>query len=86
MADLGNRIAELFPNDFQNLVHSILLVVSKVNAEQIETDDILKELEDIVRSHKYLSDSAKIVMTTLVEKKSVVLFPTPKYMNAEIVN
>ena len=31
LVDVAKRLKELFPKDFQNLVHSTMIVVSKVN-------------------------------------------------------
>ena len=35
LVDVAVRLRELFPRDFQNLVHSIMIVVSKVNPDDI---------------------------------------------------
>ena len=65
IADVANRLAELFPYDFENLVHSILLVVSKVDRD-IKLRDITKEISEIVNTNKNISDIARMVMLTLV--------------------
>ena len=64
IADVANRLTELFPDDFENLVHSILLVVSKVDREKLR--DITKEISEIVNTNKNISDIARMVMLTLV--------------------
>ena len=35
LAEVANRLKELFPKDFKNIVHSIMIVVSKVSPEEI---------------------------------------------------
>ena len=41
LVEVANRLRELFPKDFKNIVHSIMIVVSKVNPEDIEEDDAI---------------------------------------------
>ena len=35
LVDVAVRLRELFPKDFKNLVHSIMIVVSKVNPDDL---------------------------------------------------
>ena len=41
LVDVAVRLRELFPKDFNNLIHSIAIVVSKVNLDDLEEDDII---------------------------------------------
>lgn len=85
LVDVANRLYELFPSDFSNLVQSIVLVVSKVNTDEDELDCIIDEIKDIVSKNENISPQAQIVMRTLVEKKSVILFPLPKFINPGVI-
>ena len=48
LIDVANRLHDLFPHDFQNLLPSIVVVISKVNTEEEEYDSIVEEMNDIV--------------------------------------
>ena len=88
IVDVANRLLELFPVDFKNLIHSIVLVVSKVNAEEVPEealDDVIEEVNKIVSTNENITDQARMVVQTLVEKKSVALFPLPKFIDDEVI-
>ena len=40
LADIAVKLKELFPQDFKNLIHSIMIVVSKVGSD-LEEEDVI---------------------------------------------
>lgn len=89
IVDVANRLLELFPVDFKYLIHSIVLAVSKVDeqvASEDDLDDVIEQVNEIVSSNDNITDQARMVVKTLVEKKSVVLFPLPQSINAQVID
>ena len=45
LVDVAVRLRELFPKDFRNLVHSIMIVVSKVNPDDLNEGEAIENIQ-----------------------------------------
>ena len=46
---------------------------------------MIEEVNKIVSTNENITDQARMVVQTLVEKKSVALFPLPKFIDDEVI-
>ena len=86
LVDIAVRLRELFPKDFNSLVHSIMIVISKVNPDDFEEDDIVSKISSITNQNQNLPQECQMMLNTIVQFRRVVIFPYPKYMNPDKIN
>ena len=77
MIDVANRLAKLFPEDYQRLVNSVVLVCSKVGSDD-ELEDIVGTMKDILEKNKNIDPAGLMMMKTILEYNRVCIFPIPK--------
>lgn len=78
LPEIARRLLELFPNDFTNLINSIGIVVSKVNTDDIEENDVLQRILEISRTNQNMPIECKGMISGIVERGNVILFPMPR--------
>ena len=85
IADVANRLLDLFPGDWEGMMDSVVVVVSKVNAAEVELEEVISEISSIVSSNDNISTGAKAVMMRALESNRVALFPLPNGISTEAI-
>lgn len=85
LVDVAVRLRELFPTDFNNLVHSCMIVISKANTDEMSEEDAEEIISDIIRSNKNLPAECQMMINTILQFKRYLLFPIPKQITPAIV-
>ena len=82
LKEAAKRIHQLFPNDFRTTVESCLLVVTKVNIVY-SLSDLYDHLSEISQEDHLEAEVADL-LTTLLHKKRILLYPNPTKMSQAI--
>ena len=83
LVDIANRLAELFPADFDALMKSTLMVVSKVSIEEEELKSLANEVKTIAENNENCTVLGRKLLATLAEEENIALFPIPKLVSYE---
>lgn len=67
----------MFPTDYHRLCNSVLLVCSKVPASD-NLRSVTGQMNKIIENYKDISNKAKKMMNTILNKKNVCVFPQPE--------
>ena len=63
-----------------------MIVISKVNPDDLEEDDVVKKVKKIKQLNMNLTESCKSILDAIVKSRRVFIFPYPNYMNPDKVN
>ena len=58
ITDVANRLLDLFLVDWQRMINSVMLVVSKVNTAEFKLEEVISQIKNIVRNRDNISDEA----------------------------
>ena len=50
ITDVANRLLDLFLVDWQRMINSVMLVISKVNTAEFKLEEVISQIKDIVRN------------------------------------
>lgn len=85
LPEIARRLLELFPRDFSNLINSIAVVVSKVNTEDVELADVLEHIQGINDKNQNMPVECRAMISNIVERGNVILFPLPRCIRDETI-
>lgn len=79
--EVANRLATLFPKDFDRLINSIMLLVTKVPLSMIKEQEIIEEIEEINSTNKNMEIKCKTMIERIVAQRNIFIMPIPSDMN-----
>lgn len=86
LAEIAIRLLELFGQDFNYLLNSIMILVTKVNPEDYSHEDIREILTEITNSNENMPLECKGILNTILERNNILIIPFPKYVDNDKIN
>ena len=75
----------MFGDEIIKLANSIIIVITKVNLEEISFRDIKGILLDISESRKRSHPEVEIILRHLIAKERILLLPIPSAIDHQLV-
>ena len=84
--DLAAKLQQLFGDYFNEIITSCIMVVTKIDYNNIRLEDIKGILNDIAEANVDFTPEARLLLETLLRFERILCFPVPTQINDEVID